>query len=78
MKISELFPHTFKALRHKLGHDRPRDTRPLWQRRRLGQPIYLSPLLEQRASAEQKQRKIDIVDYWFGGSKRGGCAAQTG
>ena len=46
--------------------------------RLLGQPIYLSPLLEQRASAEQKQCKIDIVDYWFGGSKRGGCAAQTG
>ena len=33
MKIDEVFCHTFKALRHELGHDRPRDTRPMWQRR---------------------------------------------
>ena len=31
MKIDEVFCHTFKALRHKLGHDRPRDERPMWQ-----------------------------------------------
>ena len=33
MKIDELFPHTFKALAHQLGHDRPQDTRHIWQRR---------------------------------------------
>ena len=33
MKFSELFPYTFKALRHELGHDRPRDSRPVWQQR---------------------------------------------
>ena len=33
MKFSELFPYTFKALRHELGHDRPRDSRPMWQQR---------------------------------------------
>ena len=33
--------------------------------RLLGQNIYVSPLLEQRASSEQKQRKIDIADYYF-------------
>ena len=33
MKIDEVFCNTFKALRHELGHDRPRDTRPMWQRR---------------------------------------------
>ena len=33
MKIDEVFCHTFKALAHELGHDRPRDTRPMWQRR---------------------------------------------
>ena len=33
MKMQEIFADTFKALRHELGHDRPRDTRPMWQRR---------------------------------------------
>ena len=33
MKMQEIFSDTFKALRHELGHDRPRDTRPMWQRR---------------------------------------------
>ena len=31
----------------------------------LGHPIYLSPLLEQKASPNQKRRKIDILDYYF-------------
>lgn len=30
-----------------------------------GQPIHLSNLLERQASAEQKQRKIDLVDFYF-------------
>ena len=29
----------------------------------LGQKIFVSPLLEQRASADQKRRKIDVLDY---------------
>ena len=33
MTMSEVFCHTFKALKHELGHDQPRDTRPMWQRR---------------------------------------------
>ena len=33
MKLSELNPYTFRALRHSLGHDRPRDPRPMWQQR---------------------------------------------
>ena len=33
--------------------------------RLLGQPIHLSPLLERKATAEQKQRKIDILDFVF-------------
>ena len=55
MKLKELFPYTFKALRHELGHDR----------RLYGLNISVSPLLEQRATSEQKQRKIDLVDYLF-------------
>ena len=33
--------------------------------RLLGHPVHLSPLLEQRATREQKRRKIDLVDYYF-------------
>lgn len=31
----------------------------------LGHPIHLSNLLEQRATDDQKRRKIDLVDYYF-------------
>ena len=31
----------------------------------IGHPIYLSPLLEQKATPAQKRRKIDILDYYF-------------
>ena len=33
--------------------------------RSMHQPIMVSPLLEQNATSEQKQRKIDILDYLF-------------
>ena len=33
--------------------------------RLLGQPITVSPLLEQRATVDQKARKIDLVDFLF-------------
>ena len=140
MKLSEILTDTFKALRHELGHDRPRAPRPMWlqrlsadsdfcravveaektavimsevkpqylwlaagglyeltadklfplrhhrvvlfpdtdpdlqaytrwyhvaqeARRLYGCNVSVSPLLEQRATPEQKQRKIDLVDY---------------
>lgn len=31
----------------------------------LGQPIHLTPFLEQKASLSQKRRKIDFLDYYF-------------
>jgi len=30
MKIEDVLTRSFKRLRHELGHDRPRDTRPMW------------------------------------------------
>ena len=33
MKLSELTPYTFRAMHHRLGHDRQRDPRPMWQMR---------------------------------------------
>jgi hypothetical protein len=35
---------------------------PFWEG---SPPIYVSPLLEQQATAEQKQDKIDLVDFLF-------------
>ena len=35
----------------------------------LGQRIFVSPLLEQHATAEQKRQKIDIADYYFARGK---------
>jgi len=35
---------------------------PFWED---SPPIYVSPLLEQQATAEQKQRKIDLVDFIY-------------
>lgn len=36
--------------------------------RLLGQPVTVSPLLEQRATPAQKRRKIDLVDFLFDSS----------
>ena len=33
--------------------------------RLLGQPVFVSPILEQHATPEQKQRKIDLVEFLF-------------
>ena len=33
--------------------------------RLLGHPVYVSPLLEQRATPAQKRHKIDLVDFLF-------------
>ena len=33
MKIHDVLTPSFRQLRHQLGHDRPRDQRPMWQQR---------------------------------------------
>ena len=33
----------------------------------IGQPFYVSPLLERQATADQKERKIDLLDHLFEG-----------
>jgi hypothetical protein len=43
MKFSELFPYTFKALRHELGHDRPSVSRYLQSRRHVLDAMGISP-----------------------------------
>jgi len=71
MKIDEVFCHTFKALAHELGHDQPRDTRPMWQRRLSTASEFCRALVAcGYLSEEQMQRAAQR--YRLGMSRNGG------
>ena len=71
MKIDEVFCNTFKALRHELGHDRPRDMRPMWQRRLSTASAFCRALVAcGYLSEEQMQRAAQR--YRLGCSRDGG------
>ena len=71
MTMSEVFCHTFKALAHELGHDRPRDTRPMWQRRLSTASEFCRALVAcGYLSEEQMQRAAQR--YRLGASRDGG------
>ena len=72
--MNDLFQHSFKAMSHELGHDRPRDSRPMWQRRLSCESAFCKALVAcgyltqeqmQRATQAQKAAKIDIADMLF-------------
>ena len=71
MKFSELFQHTFKALRHELGHDRPRDTRPMWQRRLSTQSVFCRALVDNGYLTEEQMQRA-AQRYRLGTSRDGG------
>ena len=71
MKIDEVFCNTFKALRHELGHDHPRDTRPMWQRRLSTASAFCRAVVAcVYLSEEQMQRAAQR--YRLGASRDGG------
>jgi hypothetical protein len=71
MKIDEVFCHTFMALAHELGHDQPRDTRPMWQRRLSTASEFCRALVAcGYLSEEQMQRAAQR--YRLGMSRNGG------
>lgn len=71
MKLNELFPHTFKALRHELGHDRPRDPRPMWQQRLSAKSDFCRAVVANGyLTKEQMQRAVQR--YRLGRSRDGG------
>ena len=71
MKLSELNPYSFKALRHRLGHDRPRDTRPMWQARLSADSDFCRAMVGcGYLSREQMQRAA--LRYRLGRSHDGG------
>lgn len=71
MKMNELFQNTFKALRHELGHDRPRDTRPLWQRRLSTASVFCRSLVTCGYMTEEQMRRAAQL-YRLGMSREGG------
>ena len=71
MKIDEVFCHTFKALRHELGHDRPRDTRPMWQRRLSADSDFCRAIVGCGYLSE-KQMQRAVQRYRLGRSHDGG------
>ena len=71
MKMNELFPYTLKALRHELGHDRPGDPRPLWQRRLSAESDFCRAVVAcGYLTREQMQRAA--LRYRLGRSRDGG------
>ena len=71
MKIDELSPYSFKALRHKLGHDRPKDLRPLWQRRLSAESVFCKSLVTNGYMTEQQMLQV-AQRYRLGMSRDGG------
>jgi len=71
MKIDEVFCNTFKTLKHELGHDHPKDTRPMWQRRLSTASEFCRALVAcGYLSEEQMQRAAQR--YRLGVSRDGG------
>ena len=71
MKFSELFPYTFKALRHELGHDRPCDSRPMWQQRQSADSDFCRALVANGYLSEAQMQHA-AQRYRLGRSRDGG------
>ena len=71
MKIDEVFCNTFKALRHELGHDRPRNPRPMWQRRLSTASEFCRALVACGYMTEEQMRRA-AQRYRLGMSRDGG------
>ena len=71
MKIDEVFCNTFKALRHELGHDRPRDLKPMWQQRLSVDSDFCKALVANSYLTE-KQMRHAAERYRLGISRDGG------
>ncbi|MBR4899093.1 MAG: hypothetical protein IKZ48_09935 [Prevotella sp.] len=71
MKIDEVFCNTFKALRHELGHDRPRDMHPMWQRRLSYKSPFCKALVANGYLTEEQMQRA-ALRYRLGMSRDGG------
>ena len=71
MKIDEVFCNTFKVLRHELGHDRPRDSRPMWQQRQSADSDFCRALVANGYLSEAQMQHA-AQRYRLGRSRDGG------
>jgi hypothetical protein len=71
MKMNDLFQHSFKAMSHELGHDRPRDSRPMWQRRLSCESAFCKALVA-CGYLTQEQMQRAALRYRLGMSRDGG------
>jgi len=71
MKMNELFQNTFKAIGHELGHDRPRDLRPMWQRRLSAASVFCQSLVTCGYMTEEQMQRA-AHRYRLGMSRDGG------
>ena len=69
--MNELFQNTFKAIGHKLGHDKPRDLRPMWQRRLSCESPFCKALVANGYLTEEQMRRA-AHRYRLGMSRDGG------
>ena len=71
MKIDEVFSNTFKALRHELGHDKPKDMRPMWQKRLSTESVFCQALVSNGYLTEAQMQRA-AQRYRIGRSRDGG------
>ena len=71
MKLSEILTDTFKALRHELGHDRPRAPRPMWQQRLSADSDFCRAVVANGYLNEQQMQHA-VQRYRLGRSRDGG------
>lgn len=69
--MNDLFQHSFKAMSHELGHDRPRDSRPMWQRRLSCESAFCKALVA-CGYLTQEQMQRAALRYRLGMSRDGG------
>ena len=62
MKIHDVLTPSFRLLHHQLGHDRTGYQYPIWQQRLSSDSDFCRAVV---ATPEQKQRKIDLIDFLF-------------
>ena len=71
MKMNAIFCNSFKALRQELGHDRPKDTRPMWERRLSTASAFCRAVVACGYMAEEQMRRA-AQRYRLGMSRDGG------
>lgn len=70
-KMSQLLQNTFKSLHHQLGHDRPCDMRPFWQRRLSTSSAFCQALVANGYMTTEQMKQATLL-YRLGMSRKGG------